>query len=246
MKRTMCMLLAIFFIFPLLSGAQNEGVKPVANPSKSQNPPKYARSTGEMSQIQKQGSTGGAGCPVGLSNADITCYLEPGWTSGRVMLKDNSILENQTLRYDLYHQQLQFVRDKDTLAFAKPEEVKCFMLGNHHFIYTDFQTGDVIGKGYMELVTEGHCKLLIRRTVKYHVSPESKPALDEDIYVRACTYYIAMNNEIARQIRVNKTSVLNAFKDKEAQVKQFMADHEMKMNSCEQLKAVVEYYNTLQ
>jgi len=103
----------------------------------------------------------------------------------------------------------------------------------------------VIGKGYLELVTEGYCKLLIRHTVKYHVSPEDKPNLEEDIYIRECTYYISIDNEMARQIRPNKTSVLNAFEDKESQVKQFMTDHNMKMNTCEQLKAVVDYYNTL-
>ena len=55
-------------------------------------------------------------------------------------------LDNILLRYDIYHQQIQFIRENDTLAFSKPEEVKCFIFDNRKFVYADFQSNGVIGK----------------------------------------------------------------------------------------------------
>jgi hypothetical protein len=198
-----------------------------------------------MAMIQQQGTSGGAPCPAGLSSENATCYLEPGWTKGRVLLSDNNSLEDILLRYDIYHQQLQFIREEDTLAFAKPEEVKCFMLGDRHFIYADYQIDDLIGHGYFEIASEGSCRLLVRRTVKYHVAPESKPILDEDIYVRECTYFISKNGETARPVKLSRKSVLSTFPDKEEQVRQYMEEHEIKMIDCHQLKEVVDFYNSL-
>lgn len=245
MKRTIAMFLAFLIMIPFIARSQNEGVKPVANPAPSQKKPVYDRTTREMAMLREQGTSGGSPCPTGLPSESATCYLEPGWTSGHVMLNDNSLLEDLRLRYDIYHQQLQFVRDDDTLAFAKPEEVKCFMLGDRHFIYADYQVDNIIGHGYFELASEGKCRLLVRRTVKYHADPENKPNIEEDVYVKECSYFISKNGETAKPIKLNRKSVLAAFSDKQEQIRQYMADHDIRLNDCHQLKEVVDYYNSL-
>jgi hypothetical protein len=246
MKKSVLMILAICFFLPLMTWSQNEGVKQVKSPVTDDKKPMYDRSTKEMSMIQEQGSSGGAGCPAGLSSVNAACFLEPGWAPGRVMLKDKTLIDNILLRYDIYHQQLQFIRDIDTLAFAKPEEASYFVLDGKNFIYAEYQLDNIIDKGYFEVLSEGNCKLLLRRTVKYHVAPETNPNIEEDLYIRECTYYISKNGETAKPVRACRSGVLCAFKDKEDQVKKFMKDNNMKMNTCEQLKEVVAYYNSLQ
>jgi hypothetical protein len=245
MKRTILMILVCLIISPFISSSQNEGIKPVANPAPSQKAPMHNRTTREMAAMQEQSSTGGAANPTGLPVENATCYLEPGWAQGRVTLIDNSVLDPIMLRYDIYDQQLQFIRESDTLAFAKPEEVVSFVLDNRNFVNIDYQKDDEIKKGYLEVLSEGNCQLLVRRIVKYHVTPETKPNLDEDVYVRESTYYISKNGETAKPIKACRKGVLCMFSDKEEQVKQFMNDNNMKMNTCDQLKEVVEYYNSL-
>jgi hypothetical protein len=245
MKRTVLMILVCFIISPFISRAQNEGIKPVANPSPDQKTAMYSKNTREMADMQEHSTTGGAPCPTSLSAENSACYLEPGWATGKVLLKDNSILENIMLRYDIYDQQFQFIRENDTLAFANPEEVKSFILDGRTFIYREYQFEGVNGKCYFEVLSDGNCQLLVRRTVKYHVSPETKPNLKEDIYIRECTYYISKNGKTAKPIKACRKGVLCAFSDKEDQVKQFMNDNNMKMTTCDQLKEVVEYYNSL-
>ena len=245
MKRTIIMFLAFSIMIPCITRSQNEGVKPVANPYAAQKSPLYDKTTREMAMQREQATSGGSPCPTGLPSENSSCYLEPGWTKGRVLLNDDKTLEDVILRYDIYHQQLQFIREEDTLAFAKPEEVKCFMLGERHFIYADYRTDDSIGHGYFEIASDGACRLLVRRTVKFHVDTESKPVLDDDVYIRECTYYISKNGEIARQVKLSRKSVLSTFADEEEQVRQYIDENEIKMNDCHQLKEVVDFYNSL-
>jgi hypothetical protein len=246
MNKSVLMILAISFLLPVMTRSQNEGVKHVSSTVATDKKPMYDRSTREMGLMQEQGSSGGASCPAGLSSENAACYLEPGWVPGKVMLNDNTLMDNILLRYDLYHQQLQFIRGEDTLAFAKPEEVNNFTLDGKNFIYAEYQLDNIIDKGYFEILADGNCKLLLRRTVEYHVTPETNPNLEEDLYIRECTYYISKNGETAKPVRACRSGVLCAFKDKEDQVKKFMKDNGMKMNTCEQLKEVVAYYNSLQ
>ena len=245
MKRSVVLILACIFVLPFAARSQNEGIKATSNPKPVEKSPMYQRTTQDMALMQQQGTTGGATSPSGLSSQNAGMYLEPGWAKGRVMLNDKSVLENILLRYDIYNQQIQFIRDNDTLAFAKPDEVKYFVLDGKNFIYTDFENEGVVGKGYFEVITEGNCELLLRRTIKYHIDTDTKPTLTEDVYVRECEYYIAKNGDMAKPVRVCRKSVLCAFKDKEDQVKDYLNDNNMKMNTCDQLKQVVAYYNSL-
>jgi hypothetical protein len=245
MKRSLVVILAIFLFYPLGTRSQNEGIKPVSNPAPAEKEPMHSRATREMAFINQQAPGGVSPCPAGLPSGNTSCYFDSKWASGRVMLSDNSIIEDVQLRYDLYHQQLQFIKDGDTLAFAKPDEVKCFMLGTHHFIYSGYILEDKQGKGFFEVVADGSCQLLLRRTIQYHGTPESNPDLQEEVYLRDCSYYISKNGNVASQVRLNKKSVLSAFSDKEEQVRQFMEENKIKMNACDKLVKVVDYYNSL-
>lgn len=245
MKRTILIIMAVMIIFPLSLQSQNENIKRAAKPGTTQTTSKYARSAGESASIPDQGVSGGAPCSPGFSNANSVCYLEPGWCTGSVLLADNQKLENVMLRYDLYYQQLQFVREKDTLAFAKPEEIQSFNLGGQRFINIRYENENIIKQGFFEVLSDGDCKLLLRRTVKYHVEPQASLTIDEDLFVRECSYYLLKDEELAKPVRACKKSVLCAFKDKEQEIKQFLDENDLKMNSCEELKTVVDYYNSL-
>jgi hypothetical protein len=245
MKTSVLMILALIFFFPVTTIAQNEGVKKAQSQSSSESKSMYSRSTKESAMLKEQAASGERGSPLGLSSENASCYLEPGWVPGKVVLYDNSESDSMQLRYDIYHQQLQFVRDTDTLAFAKPEEINYFILGEKVFIYREYQSDNIIDKCFFEVMTQGEGQLLMRRTVKYHVTPESKPNLEEDLYIRECDYFISLHGAAARTILLNRTSVLNALNDKKDQVDLYMKDNHLKMNTCQNLIEVVDYYNSL-
>lgn len=245
MKRSIFVILACIFFLPFAARSQNEGIKAVSNPMQADKTVMHPKITHDMALVQEQGTSGGAPGPTAISDKNNGLFLEPGWTDGMVMLNDRHIIDHILLRYDIYHQQLQFIREKDTLAFAKPEEAAYFILDNRKFIYTDYQSGGLFGKSYFEVLSDGNCKLLLRRTVKYHLDPDEHSNISDDLYVRESEYYIMKNGDMAKSVRACRKSVLCAFKDKEEQVKAYMEENKMKMNTLEQLQQVVAFYNSL-
>jgi hypothetical protein len=246
MKKSFLFILACITFFPFTARSQNEGIKAVANPLPEEGKALQTRSTREMAMLQEQGTTGGAAMPSGINATNSPLYLEPGWVAGSVELRDNSGIGIIMLRYDIYHQQIQFIKGKDTLAFAKPEEVAYFMLGDKKIIYTDYQGSGTKGKSYFEVLSDGGCRLLQRRIVKYHLEPDVSGNLKDELYIRENEFYIEKNGDVAKPIRACRKSVLCAFNDKEDEIKAFMEQNDLKMNCCEELKQVVAYYNTLE
>jgi hypothetical protein len=246
MKKSILFILACIVFLPFTARSQNEGIKAVANPLPEEGKALQTRSTREVAMLQEQGTTGGATMPSGINQVNSPLFLEPGWVAGSVRLNDNSSIGIIMLRYDIYHQQIQFIKGKDTLAFAKPEEVDYFMLGDKKIIYTGYQGSGTTGKCYFEVLSDGNCRLLMRRAIKYHLEPDVAGNLKDEMYVRENEFYIEKNNEMAKPIRACRKSVLCAFNDKEAEIKAFMEQKDLKMKCCEELKQVVAYYNTLE
>lgn len=245
MKTAVISFLVIFIFIPVLLRSQNEGVKNVAASQAKSNPPMYSKTTQPMAMVQEAGTKGGTSTETGYINYG-GMYLEPGWVNGFVVLRDQTLLENVQLRYDIYHQQMQFVRNDDTLAFRDPEELLLLSLDGKRFMHAQYQNDHIIGSGYFEILSDGDCQLLLRRSIKYHMSPESKPRLDEDVYVAENGYYILKDGEIAKPVRACKKSVLCAFEDKKDQIKDYLEQNKLKMKTCDDLIRVVDYYNSLE
>ncbi len=244
MKTSVYLILAFFLCLPVIARSQQVENKLASD----------RQYHDQIAQNQAFTNNDDRGMPVnrgggGASEADYLpetgMYLEPGWMPGYVVLKDESILEGIMLRYDIYNQQFQFVRNGDTLAFANPHELASIQIGDHRFIYSGYQIKEASGVGYFEVLSGGDCQLLVRRKVAYHLSPGAKPRLDEDLYVRECEYYVMKGDSPAKPVRACRKSVLCAFSDKQDQIRAFIEDNELKMKTCDELKQVVAFYNSL-
>ena len=60
------------------------------------------------------------------------------------------------------------------------------------------------------------------------------------------SYFVKKKDQQAKEIRVNKKSVLCLFKDEEENIRQYMKANDLKMKSRDDLVQVVAFYNTLQ
>ena len=179
----------------------------------------------------------------GTENIDhSTMYLFPEWKQGYVVLNDGGMIDDILIRYDLYHQQMQFVREGDTLAFSSPEELKYLSLDGMKFIYLSFDNKGAIDKGYFEVIHDGECMLLQRRVIKYHYSDAASSQTE---YACSNEYYVRKENRLAKPVTACKKSVLCVFSDREEEIKAFMKSNDLKMKSCEELKKVVEFYDSL-
>lgn len=244
MKTTVVIGFVLIGLMPLKIFTQNEGIKNVSPAPAKEGTAMYAKTTQEMAMVQDLGKTGGTAGEAGLSGQS-GMYLLPGWMNGYVVLKDNTLLDKLSLRYDLYHQQMQFIRNNDTLAFRNPDELLMLSLDGKKFVYTGYEKDKIVTKGYFEVLTDGKCKLLLRRSIKYHLDPESGPRLTEEVYVEEKEYYVKKNDDLARPVRVCKKSALCAFDDRKDEMRDYIDANRLKMKTCDDLMLLVEYYNSL-
>jgi hypothetical protein len=244
MKRSNLWILVASLIFPMVASAQEGGVKVSSGQQTQKDLPMHDRVIKDESTLKELEKTGG-NPGVYTVYEETSMYLEPGWENGYVVLKDKTMMDGILLRYDLYHQQMQYIRDNDTMAFSRPEELDYLYIGDQKFIYTEFESEGVVKNGFFEVLHEGKCPLYLQRMVKYHLDPESEPQLKHDVYVRECGYFVKKSGEMARPIKNNKKSILCAFKDKEEEVSKFMDDNDLSGKTCDELKLVIAFYNSL-
>ena len=244
MKRSNLLILAAIFIFPMIANSQEGGVKVTSSQQTPKDQPVQDRVIKDEVTLKEYEKTGG-NPGIYMVYEETSMYLEPGWQKGYVVLNDKTMMDGILLRYDIYHQQMQYIRDNDTLAFSRPEELDYLYIGDKKFIYTEFESEGVVKNGFFEVLHEGKCPLYLQRMVKYHLDPEAEPELKHDVYVRECGYFVKKSGDMARPIKNNKKSILCAFKDKEEEVSKFMDDNDLSGKTCDELKLVIAFYNSL-
>jgi hypothetical protein len=247
MKKTGIWILAFVLFIPLFARTQNEVTMPASNvpPTEKQTSHAVVSPEPALTLTSTQESSGGAPATSEAPVENEGMYLEPGWTNGEVVLTNQKVLTNIPLRYDIYHQQVQYIRNNDTLAFAKPEEVATIDMAGKKLIYTEFPDEGVVGKGYFEILSNGDTRILLHPVVKYHEERDPESNLKQDVFVRENHYYIQKPGKMPEQVEFNHKSILNVFSDKEPQVQEFIENNRYRMNTLDELQKVVAFYNSL-
>ena len=161
--------------------------------------------------------TGGNILEVPLGEAG-SMYLDDEFHHGTVVLIDNSTMDNLPLRYNVYYQQMQFIKGEDTLAFKDPEEIKSLRFNGRTFIYIPFDNDGVIGYSYFELMADGYCRLLVRRKVDYHEILDRKNCDQSQTYIKTSSQYLQKQGEPAQKCIKTSKGLCSYFKDEEEEM----------------------------
>jgi hypothetical protein len=197
------------------------------------------------------GSQVAAGTGLRLTEASLegepgNIYLGETWPKGELVLKDGKTIENYRFRYDVYADQMQFISDKDTLAFAAPSEMLSVTFEGMPFIYSSYECTGMLMKGYFELLVPGEIQLLLKRTVTYHLVEQGEEAVQQkDTYLINETYFLKHGKLPAQKLLCNKRSALDALKDRRKEMDEFLKSSDNKVRTREDLKKIIAYYNGL-
>lgn len=170
-------------------------------------------------------------------------YLNTQFESGSVGLAGGSVMDPLSLRYDLYFQQIQFLKDGDTLAFSRPGELSKVEIGRRKFDYVPYIEDGSLDSSWFEVVSEGRCRLLRRHFIKYHIVDDDKSPEDDFIY--STRLFIQKPGQPATAIRQCRRDVCCTFSDRKDEVKDFIKTNNLRMRKTEDLILVVEFYNNL-
>lgn len=169
------------------------------------------------------------------------------WTIGKIVLKDNTVYEDWMLRYNIYNQQMQYIAEGDTLAFANPEEISIITIDQHTFLFDEFVCEkNEKRKGYLELLVDGDCKLYLHRCIAYRYVDEcAEPGAEfvREEYFMAKRYLISENGGVAVLLPEKKKELISMLDDEEKDINLFIKTNKIKLCNEDDLKELFSYYN---
>lgn len=206
------------------------------------------KARGQSSDPSSGGTAGNSGTGLFAQSQDIgkecSIYFND-WTKSIVTLKDKTVLADRLIRYNLLTQQMEFIYNNDTAALGNPEEIASIELEGHKFIYRDFLSYNVPLIGYLEVLVEGKCCLMLERSISHrYVEKEMESDLDSPIqtYFMTENYYISKNGNVPVPLPGKKKDIIGLLTEKD--VKTYIKQHKLKCENEEDLKELISYYNS--
>lgn len=181
-----------------------------------------------------------------------TPFYFDSWKYGTIKLVSNNVYNNVSVRLNLQSQEVHFLSQNKTEMTVSTELVK------ELFIYDtvnggvniyDFQCGfpsvdKQTGKDFYLVISNGKVKLL--QSIKKEIR-QRKDDMSGEIkkdFVSYEDYYLYTNNAL-QVIRLNKNSILQSMSDGKTKIENFIKTNKLSYKSANDLKKIVDYYNTL-
>lgn len=216
------------------------GQQPVKQPiQKSEDRPESVKPAAPIFQMENSGGQAVKTYPAGTPG---DAFLQSDWQPGTAILKDGNVIDIPSIRYNLLTQQMQFIKGKEVLALANPEEIKLLRIADKVFVYDDFVCGGLQKKGYPEVIETGSCSLLRRWTASYK---QVDALTGEEIIYRNQIFLLQFDDGPATEVNHNLRLFCDAFGRFSSEIKQQIRSERLKIRNPEDLQKIVAYYNQL-
>ena len=179
--------------------------------------------------------------PKKYSEIDGNPYYTDKFIESVVYLKDGNFA-SLPLRYDIFQDQMEFMKDNKTLWLVK-KDIKYLRYGSD-MIFVSSADGDTSKIGYYFLKDNGKIKLFYRKVVRYQPMVEPKgfaDAIPEKLSPEKDEIFIRKENLPARKI-VSRKDLTTLFAGDEAALG-FIKTHKTKPDNIEDLHALVSFLN---
>ncbi len=93
-------------------------------------------------------------------------YLSDDWSKGSIALYNGDVIDDITLKYNVFKKEMLFQADGDIYVLSSPDSVLFITMGNRRFVYLPVNDRKKKSeKDYFEELSDGDvCRLLLRHT----------------------------------------------------------------------------------
>ena len=177
-------------------------------------------------------------------------YLQDDFIFGVMKTVDTVTIEGLRFRYDVYHDEMQFILKNDTASIIRPLTLISLEFGSVKFVYDVFlDDGDKAAAGYFEVLEQGGLTALLKRTKELEFDEYLKNygggGGSKEFYFREKEQlYIRYKDALARKI-TNNREFLALLRDHRDEMKDFMKSNRLSARKQDDLVRMVSYYNEL-
>ena len=184
-----------------------------------------------------------------------TPYLFNEWKPGNVYLRDNKLIKNVNIKYNIYTDDLLYLNSTsgDSLIIDRTMIWKFEIIDDtagHIVVMEEVNIkpekddnamfARILYNGRSKLILK-HSKIFIRADYKGAYATGNK----YDEYIDKRQYYLITDENNIHKIKLNKKSVIKLLPDKETKIKAFISSHRMAMDNENDIIRVLEYYDSL-
>jgi len=176
-------------------------------------------------------------------------YLSKEFSEGTIYTKQRIQYDSILLRYNIYHDELQFKNPKgEIMSIGTPEVIEKAVFDKNELVYLPYNAGGKTKNGFFLLIEQGKTWFLVKPQVGFQEATEPagyKDAEPAKFINKADDFYIRSGNEVAVLIN-SKKDLIAAFPDNHDKIESYISKNKIKTNKKEGLAEVVRYYNSLE
>lgn len=176
-------------------------------------------------------------------------HENPDFVPGIVETNSNVRYENIPLRFNIYANEMEFKTEEgQVLVFATPEVLEFIEMDGQRYVYSPYILGNKLMRGYFKVITDGKASLLLKQNVSFRQAelPQAYKDAEPAQFIKTSDdFYVRLSPEEAHRV-TNKKELLNILKDKNKEVDTFLSKNRIRFNKIEDLKSVLDYYNSLE
>jgi hypothetical protein len=179
-------------------------------------------------------------------------YLRDAWTRAAMRLNGNVIVPDMQVRLDLKSQQWHFLDSgniEDLVPVGLVREVLMDDSSGTGVKTSVFRSGfpPVDSRkttDFYQVVSDGKVLLLHSMTKVINIDKDEMAGSVQMEFVLYEDYYLFSGGKMWR-VKKDKSEVLNQLADKKEKIQAFIDENHFKLKSVDELKKVIDYYNTL-
>ena len=176
-------------------------------------------------------------------------YLDDEFAPANLVMTNRQVLTQVFLRYNVFRDQMEMIRENDTLLITKPGEVGLITIGREQFRWLPFEGRDTVAHGYFEVVSEGFYRLLVRRVMLFEPANPPYTALqignEYDRFVPLEFLYLQVGDEPAVRLKRSSAFLQKTFGSQWPAIKEFIKTANLSLRKRPDAERVVRYCNSL-
>ncbi|MCT4638799.1 MAG: hypothetical protein N4A72_13950 [Bacteroidales bacterium] len=175
-----------------------------------------------------------------------TCYLFPNFVEGNLALKNGNRLTVK-FNYNMFYNEVELIRNSDTLFIANRFDVDSINLANKVFLYTLYKSKELgVGSAFVERLSNGKVKLLLNKKTTFIPYKPAAPYTSEvDAHYEQSQSYMLKDGNNEAAIIKSKSDIYELYPDKKKEIKKFMKKNRVRFSNQQSLVKLANYLSSL-
>lgn len=176
-----------------------------------------------------------------------TPYLNNEFKKGTVLTSTGTLLDNYLLRYNMYDDQIEYIKEDIVYEVAPKSSVTRAEFDELVFVYVKYKNKGNLAEGFFEVLVEGKASLYRQYKIKFIPPIQGLPYNDSNPahFGQPAESFYASTNYPHVSSMINKRELFNVLKDKKSEIDIFISNNKLSVKKVDDLIKIFEYYNSL-